>query len=284
MKAITMNQKEFDKLINYEVSVINTEGRLYILNDNILFKRFYVDEGEYFGNKLLTLNTLMDNKDLLSDKNLVLPNKIILVDKKLVGFSMPFIKDNINLTILLKEKTISLDEKLKYLKDVGTILESVQNVKEFKDNFFLNDVHSGNFVIDLKNSKEIYAVDLDSSKIGDNMPFASKILATNFNIKSNRKYKVSRNGLIMPDKNTEWLCYNIMILNFISNFNVNSLSVGQFDSYLQYLEDLNFNKDLIDCFSKIYSKTNDNLNPKDYIDTIPKDYIKADFENFKRRL
>ncbi len=285
MRAVTLNQKSFDTLTDLNIPIINTEGRLYILNDRLLFKRFYVDEGEYFGNKLLTLNTLIDNKEALSNRNLILPEKIVLVDKKVVGFTMPYINDNINLTILLDDKTIPLKDKLIYLRKVGEVLSKVQDVKEFKDRFFLGDVQTGNFIVSLENKKldEIFAVDLDSSKIGDNLPFPSKILSTNFNIKNNKKYKMSTNGLIEPDANTEWLCYNMMILNFIGNFNINSLSENQFYRYLEYLNDLNFNKELIDSFSKVYSRSNKNTNPQDLVESIPNDYTKADYSEFRKR-
>lgn len=129
MRAVTLNQKSFDTLTDLNIPIINTEGRLYVLNDRLLFKRFYVDEGEYFGNKLLTLNTLIDNKEALSNRNLILPEKIVLVDKKVVGFTMPYINDNINLTILLDDKTIPLKDKLIYLRKVGEVLSKVQAVK-----------------------------------------------------------------------------------------------------------------------------------------------------------
>lgn len=286
MRAVTMNQHSFAALSDLDVPIINTEGRLYILNDRLLFKRFYVDEGEYFGNKLLTLNTLIDNREALADRSLILPEKIVLVDKKVVGFTMPFIKDNINLTILLESRSIPFSTKIEYLRRVGEILENVQNVKEFKGNFFLGDVNSNNFVVRMDNAKlrELYAVDLDSSRIGDNLPFPSKILSTNFNLRNNKKYKISKNGLIEPDANTEWLCYCITILNFIGNFNINSLSESQFYNYLTYLNDLGFNKELIDCFSRIYSRTDNNVNPQELIESIPSDYTSLDYSNLRRKL
>ena len=198
---------------------------------------------------------------------------------------MPYIKDNINLTILLADKSVPLKDKLIFLKKAGDILENVQGVTEFKNNFFLGDVHSGNFVVNIKDLKldDLHAVDLDSSRIGDNLAFPSKILSTNFNLKNKKKYKLSKNGLIEPDANTEWLCYSMMILNFIGNFNINRLSEVQFDKYLQYLEDLGFNQELINIFSKVYTEEN-NLNPKEFIETIPADFIKADYSSFKRKL
>ena len=76
----------------------------------------------------------------------------------------------------------------------------------------------------------------------------------------------------------------MMILNFIGNFNINSLSESQFYDYIMYLEDLGFNYELIDCFSKIYSKTYNNFNPKDLIESIPKDYSKGKYNDFKKKL
>ncbi len=286
MKAITLTKEKFSSLHQLYFPYLNTEGRLFVLNDNLLFKRLYRDEGEVFGNKLLTLNTLIDNREILNDNNLILPEKIVLVDKKVVGFSMPYIKDNISLMVLLDDKGIALEEKVKYLKKVGNILENVQNVSKFKDNFFLGDVQPTNFIIDSKDFKlnDLYAVDVDSCRIGDNLPFPSHILTTNFNIREHKKYKLSKNGLIEPNANTEWFCYNIMILNFISKFNINSLSESKFNDYIQYLEDIGLNKDLVNCFSKLYSKDENNINPRDMLDSIGENIDKADYGEFRKKL
>ncbi len=298
MKALTLTQQQFETLISYRLpdDVINVESTFYIVDSPTqiekgrkLFKKLYQIEGDYFGNKLLTVNTLMDNERIIGIDQLVMPERIVIVDDTVMGFLLPFIENSINLSTLLKSQQIPNEVKKQYLIAVGKLLKKVQSIKRFKHNFFLSDVHEDNFIIDT-DSKMLYAVDLDSCKIGDNQPFPSKYLSTNINLKDPdmnpelaTKYPINEDGMRIPNANTEWLCYILLILGYISQGPIYRLKVNEYQKYLDYLHDLSFPYALLDCFERIYTPQN-NYSPMHLIGQIPDDNEKASFDTFIKRI
>ena len=74
METINLTKKRFESLNCYDLPnyVFNTEGTLYVLpiknrwdTKLKLLKRLYLTNGNTFGNKLQTINSLIDNKDSL---------------------------------------------------------------------------------------------------------------------------------------------------------------------------------------------------------------------------
>ena len=94
METINITKKRFESLKPYQLPnyVYNTEGTLYILpiknrwNTQIkLLKRLYINSGNVFGNKLQTINSLIDNKDGIDIEEIIFPEKIAIVDSEIVG-------------------------------------------------------------------------------------------------------------------------------------------------------------------------------------------------------
>lgn len=65
-----------------------------------------------------------------------------------------------------------------------------------------------------------------------------------------------------------------MLLNFFYGDKFYKLSLPEFYTYLQYLEDIKFPKPLLEIFAKLYTFDN-NENPYEYLDELPKDFIRA---------
>ena len=167
-------------------------------------------------------------------------------------------------------------EQIYYLKKVGEILEQMNNIRTYTPltDFYLNDLHEGNFIVNPK-KREINVVDLDSSKIGDNMVFASHYL-TPFSLLNSvkNKYQIiseEKNnyhiGYIFPDENTDLYCYSMMILKYLYGSNVNNLKLEEFYEYLNYLESIGINHELINIFEKLLVNAN-NENPVDYLNSL----------------
>ncbi len=285
MEVLNISKIKFKTLESYELNkdIFNTECKLFILDNKItrkLLKIFYIDEGVYFGNKLLTINSLINEKDNMNIDELVMPEKLVIVGKKVAGFSMPYINSE-NLQIILNSFEVPLSEKIRFLKEVGEILNVVHNTKPFNNDFYLSDIHEGNFIYD-KDSKKIRVVDLDGCKIANNVASPIKYLSTNKNI-SNFEYKYQRNddGFYIPNLDSEYFCFIMMILNTISHHQINNLSLCQFYSYLQYLRDLGVSNELLDYFNNLYSCAPNEL-PLEALDELcsNKNIIKAQYSVF----
>ena len=55
---------------------------------------------------------------------------------------MKYIKGT-NLSIILKEPTITYEEKINYLKSIGNILEQMKNIRKYTElkDFYIGDIH-----------------------------------------------------------------------------------------------------------------------------------------------
>lgn len=273
MFTTTFTNSSFAKLKKFDPGkdIPNTECELYIKGtkdkEKILIKKFFVREGDYLGKKLKNLNTLMYYKNSLeSVKELILPNSLVIVGGEIVGYSMEFIDKNINLLNYLRSLNNSLEDKVKYLKCIGSILEEINNIKDFPYDFSLGDLHEGNFIIDKNGLLKV--VDIDSSYISNNEPFPAKYLSINPLLKDlSYKYTTNNKGDIIPNRNTDIYCYIIIILNTLANQDMYKLNINDFFRYINYLEDIGINKDFLFSIERIY-QSGDNKNPLEYLNSL----------------
>lgn len=294
METISLTKKRFESLLPYELPnyVYNTEGTLYVLpiknrwdTHMKLLKRLYLTNGQVFGNKLQTINSLIDNKQELDMEEIVFPEKIATVSGEIVGFTMPLI-DSINLSTALRTPDISYERKIKYLQQIGAILEKMKLRRDYTSvsDFYINDLHESNFIVDKDDN--IKVIDIDSCKINGNGIFASKYLSSKSFINEIYKYQKNNNqskyeqtpyqyhkystdmsGAFVPDENTDLYCYIIVILNFLYQENVSRFTLEEFYDYIEYLQSIGISKEILDIFEKIVSESA-NVNPYMLLDSL----------------
>ena len=282
METLSISKKRFESLERYKLpnSVFNTEAELYILpiknrweNTNKILKKLYVTNGPTFGNKLQTINALIDHKEEIGMEEIVFPDKIAVVNQQIVGYTMDLI-NSVNLGVVLNSISITRERKIKYLYQIGEILEQMKKVRKYTSvkDFYLNDLHENNFVVDLM-TDTIKVVDIDSCKINNNYTFGSKYLTENTLISSVRKYDHEENincgGTFVPSYDTEIYCYIMIILNMLYGGGVHRLSIQEFYNYLDYLELIGLNIELINIIEKILTNGH-NENPYQILYGIPK--------------
>lgn len=281
MNIINFSNYNFKKLqkLQLDNAVTNTEGILYVIpekekwnKEEKILKIFYNNIGEQFGNKLLTLNSLIDNASIINIDEIVMPEKLASVGDQIVGFTMPYIP-SVNLQTLLNSYNISNEVKIDYLKQIGIILDKMKKVREntkVKD-FFVNDLHEGNFIFDF-NTNKIHLVDIDSCRINNNKPFAAKYLSRTSSIANMpNKYICNEftdnSGYIVPDENTDLYCYTVIVLNYLFKDKITKLNIEEFYTYINYLRRVGLPYKLLDKISKIY-QYQDNENIYEYLDFI----------------
>lgn len=285
MKVMNISRNRFNHLEPFilDKTIYNTEAKLYFFQDKNkwdrelkLFKRLYVCNGESFGNKLYTINSLIDNKNSINIEELVFPEKLIAVNSELVGFTMPYIP-NKNLGIVLKDYDVPNKQKIEYLKQLGIILEKMKILRNHSNitDFFINDLHEGNVIINEKD--KINIVDLDSCKINDNKPAISKYLSpfSPINRLKTKYHSINEPyvlGSYIPDENSDLYCYTIIILNFLFKSSVLNLSFEEYNLYLQYLLEIGIPFELVDKFEKIYQYV-DNENIYEMLEMLNNDSI-----------
>ena len=276
MQIINMSKTKLNSLepLILPKNVTSTECELFkypYYGKEKLLKKLHRTDGIIFANKLYTIEALNANKDSMPS-NFVLPESLVSINKKIEAFTMKYIK-GINLSVILNNPDITYEEKIHYLKSIGRILEQMQNIRKYTNlnNFYLGDIHEDNFLVE-RDKQEIYIVDLDSCKIAGNKSFPGRYLTNSSLIKySNTKYQtLSQTDDLADykiDENTDIYCYIIMILNYLYDGRVDRLSLDKFYDFINYLEDIKVNIELIECFNKIVVGGN-NINPCNYLDTL----------------
>lgn len=284
MNIINLSERKFESLKPLEIGpgIINTEADLYELyykGKLRVFKKLHLLKGGIFANKLYTLEMLDDNKEYLPE-NFVIPNFLGVVNGKVMGCAEDHV-EGINLERLLYDSKVEPKKQLEYLKKIGETLEQLKYIRRDTPlkSIFLNDLHAGNFIV--TNKEELKVVDLDSAKICDNKPFPSRYLLPNTLLKNSNKYKVFEEsmqkykenayvknlGYIDADEETDLYCYNITILNYLYKGNVHRMEIDEFYKYLNYLDSLCINDELLSIFERIILNCK-NKNPKELLEEL----------------
>ena len=291
MQIINMSKTKLNSLepLILPKNVTSTECELFkypYYGKEKLLKKLHRTDGIIFANKLYTIEALNANKDSMPS-NFVLPESLVSINKKIEAFTMKYIK-GINLSVILNNPDITYEEKIHYLKSIGRILEQMQNIRKYTNlnNFYLGDIHEDNFLVE-RDKQEIYIVDLDSCKIAGNKSFPGRYLTNSSLIKyNNTKYQtLSQTDDLADykiDENTDIYCYIIMILNYLYDGRVDRLSLDKFYDFINYLEDIKVNIELIECFNKIVVGGN-NINPCNYLDTLTPKQVASATRLYKKK-
>lgn len=284
MKVTSISRKAFERLDKMKLSknIRNTEAVIYNYTPKQnptpkVFKKLHYQNGAVFGNKLFTIEMLDSNKDYLPPC-FCIPESLVTVGGQIQGMILPKIEGK-NLADILKDKSVSTEDQIFYLKKVGQILEHLEKIRRntnLKD-IYINDLHESNFIVHEKNH-ELYVVDLDSCKIKDNQPAPSKYLTPTTLVNSVQgKYKFAdpecpTYGHVIADENSDLFCYTMMFLNYIYGENAIKLSLEEYYDYLEYLRTLGYSEEFINALQTIVIP-HKNENISQYLDELTPEQI-----------
>lgn len=276
MKVVNISKKRFSSLEPCRFDDVNTEGVIYNFSyhgHEKLLKKLYVSDGITLAKKLFTIEVLNSNS---LPSYFIVPDSLVSVNNKVVGFTIPSI-NGVTLKNLLNDKDFPIQGKIGYLKSVGSILEkmvSIRNNTELR-HFYLNDMHESNFMISYDTS-DLCIIDLDGCKISSSFSFPARYLTMHALLNNIDKYNVEpdlRHGAyVMANQDSDLYCYIIIILNYLYGENINNLDLASYYEYLNYLEDIGINMDLINSFVRIISHGS-NINPMCYLDSLTDEQI-----------
>ncbi len=271
--GIYLTKNEFDELEDFEpVSDVEPQESIlkiiFVDGKKKLLKFHRTSRKDYIVSK--NFHTIMSYKDVLltAIPNLVLPEIYAHVEGlENVAYIMPLMSECFCLQDLLRYSQFPNEKKLKLLKMVDDILAKYDDIKDFPYNMYGGDVHEGNFLVDVINGKIfLWVVDTISCYIDGNGALDSKYLELNNEIERmcDEKIKYRKNGLVIPDKNTDIFCYVFMILNSLAQMEMSVQSKSTILNYADYLSSIGFDKMLLDSVERIFD-SEDNINPKDFL-------------------
>ena len=281
MDIISISSKKFASLTPLKLSkeIFNTEGNIYEFEYRgkpEILKYLHHLSGPIFASKLYTVEMLDSNSEYLPE-SFYCPDHLFSIGSTISGFTVPWAK-GVNLSTFLSDRHADLKEQVYYLKKVGELLQQLKTIRKYTPlkTLFINDLHESNFIVNPDN-KHLYVIDLDSCKIGSNLSFPARYL-TPFSLLNevHGKYNINDDssvpGYVMADENSDLYCYNIMILNYLYGKSVNSMNGSEFYEYLNYLNKIGINGDLLNSFSAIIVNK-DNENPVNYLDSLTTEQI-----------
>lgn len=172
---ITESELKNLPLLNLSTGTHNNGGSIYKANDNIIYKVFRDAssfQGEVERNTTFQMENPIPNTPKIYDK--------ILMDDRFVGYSMEYIQDSMTFRSAIG-KGLDLQIKLNAIQDVYGALKFLH-----KNNIFLGDIHSDNFLVSL--GANGYIIDLDYMRFpGDEYKFQQCYLIK----PSNNSYKIN---------------------------------------------------------------------------------------------
>ena len=265
MEELRFTMDEFKKMIpKHFEHVIHTESNLYEIptNDKEVFKIYNINNKRLLNKKLKTIKYLYEFNKEEHIEELVLANGLIYIDNLFAGEILPKI-DGINTSKILYDKSIDFNKRLEILKKIGIILDKIHKSNP-KYNASFTDVHPDNFMV--KDDK-VYAVDSSSIKLYDSEGVVNFYLSQ-LGTMNVCKYDIDYAKDIIPSKETDIYCYIMMILKFLSGFDLHVVSFNRYNQYLDKLANNGFDINLINSFRSIYDENIDNIDPLPYIDTL----------------
>lgn len=270
MDIIRLSSKDIKNLSKYELhsNIENRESVLYLYGAYELLKLFKDTSDNYKMNKNYILNRLFYLKEYINIAELVMPKSLVKVGGNTGGYTMDFISSNTNVGLVMRSDEVSIEDKVFLLKCIGKILLKIENDNVLRQNdFYLGDIHEGNFIYDNKNNM-VRVIDIDSAYVsGMNAP-DSKFLTYNDKLWDfSRKYPLDENNRHIPNYNTTILSYIYMLLNLISGEYSPDMSISNFCNMLNDLKSIGFESELLDIIFTIYLPK-DNYFDFDLIDSI----------------
>ena len=286
MKVMNVSKRQLKKMprLNLSRSVVNTEAQLYIHDfkkdyghTEDLFKIYYNQSPEFIADKITIISKLIANLTSLDMSELVLPTSLVSLDGEISGFAMPYIEDNINLSLLLNNPKVKLELKLQWLKEILDILIKINDSHVLGGKFFLGDIHEANFIWDITD-QVVKAVDMDSSYFNGGPIPISKVTTYNTLLeKFPNKYVLDKESdKFIPNKDLTSVSFIYMLLNVLSGCN-NSYrwSYNEFYHYLSFLKKQGVSEELLDIISNVYTPGNIDIYNPELLEGINKnkDYV-----------
>ncbi len=289
MEIINFKRRDFSNFRQFKLSsdILSTEASFYWLDDKHLIKRYKTLTRDYLDGAIYTIDNLTKYKSVINIDELVIPKSLMSINHRVCGYIVDFI-DGVNLSKILYDPKVSIQQKMHYLKLVGMSLEKMQGVRDTTclTDFFIGDLHEDNIMVD--RNGEIRFLDLDSCKINNNVTSSSKYLTEIWycgrieciDHKYIQTFDRFGYGAIVPSSDSDLYCYNIMIMNTLLQGDITCYGLADFNRYIDFLYNKGVSVDLVNSFSKLYSNLYPNENPYKFLDLVDDNWGKVYSKKF----
>lgn len=295
MKTLELTKEEFENLkpLHLIQGTLEKESDMYYAPGTkkkvIKVYKNYEDQ-VYIDAKMLALDNLLQYTKELDFPELLKPIGILKVEDKIMGTIYPKITGYTS-RIYLNTFYDTMDIKIAILRKIGELLERIANTNP-KYNAAFADVHVDNFIVNgipldnvtnIDNIK-ITACDTDSMKILSSPGITGYYLYDSDKLSDFSKYPLDMDGFVLANTNTDIYCYSMMLLDLISKSEyVYTLNIDEYYRYLDYLDKLGFDGNLLNAFASVYEEDIDNISPLPYLEGLKKISNDSSLTNFYKQ-
>lgn len=278
MNSIFLKKEELSTFERFKPDNYTTsEGIFYFYElgkERLLMKIMKNIYNYYSSQGLKTIQILMEYKSIFTEivPELVLPESLVYIDLYLVGYLSKYI-EGLNLKSYLTNPNINFKQKIDVLQRIGLIFERVKNLQSFPYHFHFGDFHEDNVIITMDD--EIKIIDSNGVSLfeeGINSKYL-KLCSSNLPYFGyENKYNREPYGEYLASRDTDLLCYMMIVMNYLTQSNFSKLPFYKLNHYLEYLKSIGFSQDFLSCIGKLYKPEN-NENPYLYLGNITEDML-----------
>ena len=199
---INLTRKDLEKYSVLKSDGYNTDSTIYIVDDHTLYKIFK-DDYIFYDEKVRNIKFLLDKEIPYA----ITPEDIIVIDGKVWGYKMLYLKDSKTLRKGIQDIETSLEDKAMIIKKIYIALRGLHDL-----GIFLGDIHLDNF---LYSNDSGFIIDLDDIRFL-------------FEQHNNRSYYFvktasDKNSLAIEDQYTDNLKAMIYSLSFLLNIDLETM-------------------------------------------------------------
>ncbi len=295
MKKLVLTSKDLNNLEKLPLveGTVERESIMYYSPEK---EREVLKVYQNYDNKIYIMEKLRNARNLLTYlkkedfPELLRPLGIVYLDDKIIG-TIYSEKYAYTARTYLSLNIINIKIKVEMLRRIGMLLEKIKHTNP-EYNAAFADVHTDNFLVDdivvdkdrNINHLSIVACDTDSMKIKDSKGNPAYYLYDGEKLSEFDKYRLDADKIIIPDSNTDIYCYIMIILDFISKSNYTyCLNVNEYNRYLDYLDSLGVDHNLLRSFASVYDNDIDNISPLPYLNALYNIGDNATLQSFYKR-
>lgn len=209
-------------------------------------------------------------------KHFIMPIYIYTIDKKIVGYEMPFCQGCVLSEAL---KTASISDAVRWFSQ---IYKDILWLTSLHPSVSFGDLHEDNIFVDTNG--KLFHCDVDGWRISSHYGKRSRYLSLSHGLYENqlKKYSQEKDGIyFLTDRNSDIYCLNVMVMNYLMRSNLWFVNLQGMDIflYLDYLEKTGLPKGIAQMMHTLFEHS-DNIFDIQAMEALPDDISCFSYESY----
>lgn len=228
---------------------INANAKLFILENDVIFKMYIPQSEEYMRNvnNLLLIKKCFALKQI---EEIVLPIELVKLNDKIIGYLMPYVRGQTLESFLYESSTIQ-----KYKVEVFSKLADI--ISNLPRGVYIGDLHMRNIIVSL--NYDIHLIDIDGFSMEN-----GELLTVPTPLPDIVGKYYDFEGKPIISRNSDIFCVYHMFMQWVGNgFDI--LESDYRESYFDFLSGVEECKTLFDELRTLYDRTDNVISAKNFL-------------------